>query len=114
MNIVKLWEIRKEMGIPDHITCLMRNLYVGQETIVRNGHGTMDLFQIGKGVLQGCILSSMEFSRLEYWSGEPFPSPGHLPNPGTKPRSPALQADSLPVEPRGKPKNTGVGPLLAK
>ena len=56
------WKILQEMGIPDHITCLMRNLYVGQETIVRNGHGTMDLFQIGKGVLQGCILSACLFN----------------------------------------------------
>ena len=51
----------------------------------------------------------MEFSRPEYWSGEPFSSPGDLPNPGVKPRSPALQVDSLPAEPQGKPKNTGVG-----
>ena len=56
------WKILQEMGIPDHITCLMRNLYVGQETIVRNGHGTMDWFQIGKGVLQGCILSPCLFN----------------------------------------------------
>ena len=56
----------------------------------------------------------MEFSRPEYWSGETFPSPGDLPNPGIKPRSPTLQADSLPAEPQGKSKNTGVGrlPLL--
>ena len=53
----------------------------------------------------------MGFSRPEYWSGQPFPSPGDLPNPGIKPRSPALQADSLPAEPQGKPKNTGVGGL---
>ena len=53
----------------------------------------------------------MEFSRPEYWSGYPFPSPGNLPNPGIEPRSPALQADSLPAEPQGKPKNTGVGGL---
>ena len=51
----------------------------------------------------------MEFSRSEYWNGWPFPSPGELPNPGIEPRSPALQADSLPVEAPGKPKNTGVG-----
>ena len=51
----------------------------------------------------------MEFSRPEYWSGWPFHSPGDLPNAGIKPRSPALQADSLPAEPQGKPKNTGVG-----
>ena len=54
---------------------------------------------------------SMGFSRQEYWSGQPFPSPGHLPNPGIKPRSPALQEDSLPSEPPGKPKNTGMGSL---
>ena len=51
----------------------------------------------------------MEFSRQEYWSGQPFPSPGDLPNPGIEPRCPTLQADSLPVESQGKPKNTGVG-----
>ena len=54
---------------------------------------------------------SMEFSRPEYWSGYPFPSPGDRPKPGIEPRSPALQADSLPAEPPGKPKNTGVGSL---
>ena len=53
----------------------------------------------------------MEFSRPEYWSGQPFLSPGDLPNPGVKPMSPSLQADSLPAEPHGKPKNTGVGSL---
>ena len=53
----KLWEIPKEMGMPDHLTCLLRNLYAGQEATVRNGHGTTDWFQIGKGVCQGCILS---------------------------------------------------------
>ena len=53
----------------------------------------------------------MEFSRQVFWSGQPFPSPGDLPNPGIEPRSPALQADSLPIEPQGKPKNTGVGSL---
>ena len=57
------------------------------------------------------IIQSMEFSRPEYWSRQPFPSPGDFPNPGIKPRSPALQADSLPAEPPGKPKNTGVGSL---
>ena len=54
---------------------------------------------------------SMGFSRQEYWSGLPFPSPGDLPNPGIEPRSPAMQADSLPSEPPGKPKNIGVGSL---
>ena len=53
----------------------------------------------------------MEFSRPEYWSGYPFSSPGDLPNPGIEPRSSALQADSLPAEPQGKPKNTGLGSL---
>ena len=53
----KLWTILKEMGIPDHLTCLLRNLYAGQEATVRTEHGTTDCFQIGKGVHQGCILS---------------------------------------------------------
>ena len=53
----------------------------------------------------------MEFSRPEYWSAKPFPSPGNLPNPGIEPKSPALQADSLPAEPQGKTKNTGMGSL---
>ena len=52
----KLWKILKEMGIPDHLTCLLRNLYASQEATVRTGHGTTDWFQIGKGVRQGCIL----------------------------------------------------------
>ena len=52
----KLWKILKEMGIPDYLTCLLRNLYAGQEATVRTGHGTTDWFQIGKGVCQGCIL----------------------------------------------------------
>ena len=52
----KLQKILKEMGIPDHLTCLLRNLYAGQETTVRTGHGTTDWFQIGKRVYQGCIL----------------------------------------------------------
>ena len=51
----KLWEILKEMGIPDYLTCLLRNLYAGQEATLRTGHGTTDWFQIGKGVHQGCI-----------------------------------------------------------
>ena len=52
----KLWKIPKEMGIPDHLTCLLRNLYAGQEATVRTGHGTTDWFQIGKGLRQGCIV----------------------------------------------------------
>ena len=58
----KLWKILKEMGIPDHLTCLPRNLYAGQEATVRTGHGTTDWFQIGKGVHQGCILSPCLFN----------------------------------------------------
>ena len=57
----KLWKILKEMGIPDNLTCLFRNLYTGQEATVRTGHGTTDWFQIGKGVPQGCILSPCLF-----------------------------------------------------
>ena len=56
------WKILKEMGIPDHQTCLLRNLYAGQEATVRTGHGTTDWFQIGKGVCQGCILSVCLFN----------------------------------------------------
>ena len=58
----KLCKILKEMGIPDHFTCLLRNLYVGQETIVQTGHGTTDWFQIGKEVYQGCLLSPCLFN----------------------------------------------------
>ena len=57
-----LWKILREMGIPDHLTCLLRNLYAGQEAIVRTGYGTTDWFQIGKGVRQGCILSTCLFN----------------------------------------------------
>ena len=53
----KLWKILKEMGIPDHLTCLLINLYAGREATVRTGHGTTDWFQIGNGINQGCILS---------------------------------------------------------
>ena len=63
----KLWTILKEMGIPDHLTCLLRNLYAGQEMTVRTGHETTDWFQIGKGVHQGSILSPYLFnSYAEY------------------------------------------------
>ena len=61
----KLWKMLKEMGILDHLTCLLRNLYAGQEAIVRTGHGTTDWFQIGKGVRQGCILSVCLFNFYE-------------------------------------------------
>ena len=65
MDHNKLWTILKEMGIPEipeHLTCLLRNLYAGQEATVRTGHGTTDLFQIGKGVCQGCVLSPCLFN----------------------------------------------------
>ena len=58
----KLWKILKEMGRPDHLTCLLRNLYAGQEAAIRTEYGTTDLFQIGKGVCQGCILSPCFFN----------------------------------------------------
>ena len=58
----QLWKILKEMGIPDHLICLLRNLYAGQEAKVRTGHRTTDWFQIGKGVRQGCILSPCLFN----------------------------------------------------
>ena len=58
----KLWKILKEMGIPDHLTCLLRNLYAGQEATVRTGHGTTDWFQTRKGVHQGCMLSHYLFN----------------------------------------------------
>ena len=58
----KLWKILKEMGLPDHLTCLLRNLYAGQEATIRTGHGTTDWFQIGKGVCQGCMISPSLFT----------------------------------------------------
>ena len=58
----KLWKILKDKGIPDHLTCLLRNLYAGQEATVRTGHGTTDWLQIGKGVRQGCTLSPCLFN----------------------------------------------------
>ena len=62
VDLNKLWKILQEMGIPDHLTCLLRNLYAGQEATVRTGRGTTDWFQIGKGVSQGCILSPWLFN----------------------------------------------------
>ena len=62
MDHNKLWKILQEMGIPDHLTCLLRNLYESQGATVRTGHGTMDWFQIQKGVRQGCILSPCLFN----------------------------------------------------
>ena len=66
----KLWKILQEMGIPDHLTCLLRNLYAGQEATVRTGHGTTDWFQIGKGVHQGCILSPAYLTYMQSTSWE--------------------------------------------
>ena len=57
VDLNKLWKILREIGIPDHLTCLLRNLYAGQEATVRTGHGTTEWFQIGKRIHQGCILS---------------------------------------------------------
>ena len=62
----KLWKILQKMGIPDHLTCLLRNLYAHQETMLRTGHGKTDLFQIEKRVCQGCILSSTYLTYAEY------------------------------------------------
>ena len=62
MDHKKLWKILKEMGIPDHLTCLLKNLYAGQEAADRTGHGTTDGLQTGKGVHQGCILSPCLFN----------------------------------------------------
>ena len=66
----KLWKILTEVGISDHLACLLRNLYAGQEATVRTGHGTTDWFQIGKGVRQGCTLSPCLFNfYADYWAG---------------------------------------------
>ena len=114
VNLNKLWKILKEMRISDHLTCFLRNLYTGQEATVRSKHGTMDWFQIEKGVVKAvyCHLVYLTYMqttafKMLGWSGQPFSSPGDPHNPGIEPRSPTLQADSLPAEPQGKPKNTG-------
>ena len=70
MNHNKLWEILREMGIPEHLTCLLRNLYAGQEAMVRMSHGTMDWFQIGKGVRQSCISSPAYLTYMQSTSFE--------------------------------------------
>ena len=66
---IKLWKILKEMRIPDHLTCLLRNLYAGQEATVRTGHGKTDWLQIRKGVCQGCILSPCRAHHAKFWAG---------------------------------------------
>ena len=66
----KLWKILKEMGIPDHLTCLPRNLYAGQDATVRTAHGTRDWFQLGEGVGQGCILSPAYLTSMQSTSCE--------------------------------------------
>ena len=66
----KLWKILKETGLQDHLTCLLRNLYAGQEATVRTGHGTIDWFQIGKGIHQGCILSPWFLTYMQSTSRE--------------------------------------------
>ena len=70
VNHSRLWKILKEMGIPDHLTCLLRNLYAGQEATVRSGHGTTDWFQIRKGVHQGCIFPLCLFNYMQSTSCE--------------------------------------------
>ena len=67
-----MWKILQEMGIPDHLTCLLRNLYADQEATVRTGHGTTDWFQIGKGVRLGCILSPCLFNLHAAYNGTPL------------------------------------------
>ena len=112
----KLWKILKEMGIPDHLTCLLRILYPGQEATVRTGLGTTDWFQIGKGVHQGCILSPCLFNlyaeyilrnagleEAQAGVGCHWLLQGIFPNQGLNPDLTMLQADSSPSEPPGKP-----------
>ena len=73
MDHNKLWRILKEIGVPDHLTCLLKNLYAGQEAIVRTRHGTTDSFKMGKGVQQGychpVYLTSMQSTSCEMWAG---------------------------------------------
>jgi len=102
----RLWEILKEMGIPDHLTCLLRNLYAGQEATVRIGHGTTDLFQIGKGVCQDCILSpclfnlNAEFSSVQFshsvMSNSLLPHGSQHARPPCPSSTPGVHSDSHP------------------
>ena len=99
--ITRNWKILKEIGIADHLTCLLRNLYASQEATVRPG-------LCNPWTVAHQAPPSMGFSRQEYWSGLPFPSPGDLPDPVIEPRSPTLQADALTSAPPGKPLLQGV------
>ena len=78
MDHNKLRKILKEMGIPDHLTCLLRDLYIGQEATVRTGHGTTDWFQRGKGAHQGCVLSPCFFNLYAETSRETFDWMKHI------------------------------------
>ena len=81
----KLWKILKDMGIPDHLTRLLRNLYAGQEATVRTGHGTTDWFQIGKGVCQGCMEKAMApHSSTLAWQIPWTEEPGRLQSMGSR------------------------------
>ena len=86
MDHNKLWKILKEMGIPDHLTCLLRNLYAGQEATVRTGHGTTDWFQIGKGVHQGYIWGKamVPHSSTLAWKIPWMEEPGRLQSTGLR------------------------------
>ena len=95
----KLWKILRENGIPDHLPCLLRNLYAGQEAAVRTGHGTKGWFQIGKGVRQGCILPPCLFNfyaeyimRNAYWKKQKLKSrlPGEISIPSDMQMTPPL------------------------
>ena len=126
----KLWKILQEMGMPDHLTCLLRNLHACQEATVRTRRGTTDCFRIGKGVRQGYILSPDLFNLYAKWMWKSlscvrlfvtpwtvvqgilqarilewvaFPFSRGSSQPGIEPRSPTLQGDSLPAETQGKP-----------
>ena len=95
-----------EVMFPHFRKCLLCNIWIYKiYTVKWKSLSHVQLFAIPWTLLL------MEFSRPEYWIGLPFPSPGDLPNPGIEPRSPTLQADSLPAEPQGKSKNTGAGSL---
>ena len=95
---------------PRDQTCVSQVSYAGQEGFFTNS-ATWEAICV-RLVVTPRTIQSIGFYRPEHWSGQPFSSPGDLPNPGIEPRSPELQVDSLPAEPQGKPKNTGVGSLF--